>query len=331
MDLELLEKICQQCDLGTLECQPLKLKGGFLHKMYSLFTAKGKYAVKLLNPYIMHRENVMENYRTAENLERILEENALPIVPSLTFENKKMQSIEGQFFYLYEWYDGRALKSEEIREVHCCKIGNLLARIHKSGRREESCRFCEIHVDWDFYIEQLSGKNEELCHLLKSNRPLLYESQNNGNAAIKKLPPVVSVCHNDLDSKNVLWAGNDCRVIDLECLGYSSPFLELYETALRWSGYEKCNIDYGLFRCFLRSYAEVGGEFPTDWENIYWSNYNRLEWLEYNVKRSLGIECSAEEIGMGISEVKDTMAQVIYYENARNEIISNCRGMAAGE
>ena len=46
MDLELLEGICGQCDLGTLESEPQKLKGGFLHKMYSLFTTKGRYAVK---------------------------------------------------------------------------------------------------------------------------------------------------------------------------------------------------------------------------------------------------------------------------------------------
>lgn len=325
MDLKLLEKICQQCHLGVLECQPLKLKGGFLHKMYSLFTTKGKYAVKLLNPYIMQRETAKENYRMAEKLESLLEEKKIPILPALVFENSKMQRIEGQYFYLYKWYDGKALRDEEIEEIHCQRMGNLLAQIHGVDRHEDaSFKRGEMHIDWDFYIEQFYSKNKEIHRLLVENRSLLYKSQENGNIAIKKLLPVVSVCHNDMDSKNVLWIGTDCRIIDLECLNYACPFIELYELALCWSGYESCQIDYNLFRCFLRSYAEAGGFLPTDWESIYWSNYGRLEWLEYNLKRSLGIECEAEEIETGISQVKETIAHVIYYHNAKNDIIRNC-------
>ena len=45
--------------------------------------------------------------------------------------------------------------------------------------------------------------------------------------------------------------------------------------------------------------------------------------LEYNLKRSLGIECSMEEIEIGISEVKETMEHVIFYHDARNDIL-NC-------
>ena len=51
----------------------------------------------------------MENYRVAEKLEFLLEEKGIPIVPALVFENRKMQSIGGKFFYLYKWYDGKSL------------------------------------------------------------------------------------------------------------------------------------------------------------------------------------------------------------------------------
>lgn len=320
-DSEFFERICRQYSLGRLESQPFPLKGGFLHKMYSLFTSEGRYAVKLLNPYIMQRETAMENYRTAEKLEGMLEKTDIPVLPALWFGGRKMQCIEGQFFYLYEWYDGKALKAEEIKARHCRTIGRLLARIHGLDRQEAAYERSEIHIEWDSYIEQLAAQNEELCYLLRENRSLLYESQNNGNLAVKRLPKVVSVCHNDMDSKNVLWMGDDCRIIDLECLGYASPYTELYETALCWCGYEKCQIDYDLLRCFLRSYSEAGGLLPEDWETIYWSNFGRLEWLEYNVKRALGIECSEEEIAMGISEVKETISHLIYYDNARDEIM----------
>lgn len=321
-NLKILEDICQQYNLGALQCPPLPLKGGFLHKMYSLFTEKGRYAVKLLNPYIMRRDTAMENYRRAEELELLLENNKLPIIPALQFAGRKMQKIDGQYFYLYEFYDGKSLKKNEIGDIHCRIIGNLLAKIHQLDCREEQQIRNEIHVDWDSYIEQLETKNQELCQLLKDHRAILYESQTNGNLAIKKLPKVVCICHNDMDSKNVLWKGTDCRLIDLESLDYSSPYIEAYELALCWSGYEDCNIDYDLLRSFLCAYAAADGKLLTDVETAYWCNYGRLEWLEYNVKRSLGMECAPDEMEAGISQVKDTMAHVVYYHNIKDKLLS---------
>ena len=321
--MNLLNKICRQCNLGNLETSPVPLTGGFMHKMYSLFTDQRKYAVKLLNPFVMQRNTALANCQTAERLEAILEENDLPIIPALTCGGQKTRNIDGKFFYLYQWYDGRALKPKEVSQMHCAKIGGLLAQIHTIDRKESTSIPRELHIDWDSYISLMPQKNKELYALLKDTRPLLYESQEKGNIASAKLPPVLSICHNDMDCKNVLWIGSDCRIIDLECLSYANPLMELYETALCWSGYEEYNIDCNLLSCFVNSYAESGGELPTDWEILYDCSTGRLEWLEYNVKRSLGIECSEEEIELGISEVKNTLKHVIYYHTAKNDII-NC-------
>ena len=130
MDQILLEKLCKEYNLGELQCNPARLTGGFTHKMYSLFTTKGKYAVKLLNPFIMRRETAMGNYRRAEAFESALEQTDIPILPALTFNGEKMQCVDGQYFYLYTWFDGKALKSEEITQYHCEKIGGILAKIH---------------------------------------------------------------------------------------------------------------------------------------------------------------------------------------------------------
>lgn len=335
MDQVILERLCHVYNLGELQCNPTRLTGGFMHKMYSLFTTKGKYAVKLLNPFIMQRETAMSNYRTAESFEAVLEQTDLPILPALAFNGKKMQCMDGQYFYLYDWYEGKALKSEEITREHCEKIGGILAKIHglklpqiitdgqKSGADsfEEKYEREELHIDWDGYIEKLSEKNPELSALLRENRALLYESQDKGNEAIKKLPATVAICHNDMDSKNVLWNGEECRIIDLECLSYNSPLMELYELALCWSGYEVCNIDFSLFQSFIRAYENAGGTLPKDWETVYYCNNGRLEWLEYNVKRALGIECSEEEIALGTEQVKETIAHVIYYHEAKKDIL----------
>lgn len=321
MELELLNKICSLYGLGTPVCQPVTLKGGYMHKMYSLFTEKGEYAVKLLNPYVMQRPDAMENYRTAEALEKKLEDNGIPILPAKVFGGRKMQETDGRYFYLFDRYGGRALKSREIKDLHCEKIGSLLAGIHKIDRRETVCEYDEMSIDWDNYISLLESKNRELYQLLRENRTLLYESQDLRNAAVGKLPSVRSVCHNDMDSKNVLWKGSDCRIIDLECLSYSSPDMECYELALCWSGYEDCKIDFDKLDSFVNSYIKAGGIVQAAPEVLYSSNHGRLEWLEYNVKRSLGTECSEEEIEMGCTEVKDTVAHVIYYHEAKEDIL----------
>lgn len=321
MDTDIFDRICERYGLGTPECPPTALTGGFLHKMYSMFTESGKYAVKLLNPYIMQRDTAMENYRIAEELERRLELGGIPILPALTFDGTKMQEMDGQYFYLFDWYDGKALKSEEIRASHCETVGGLLARIHGLDRREETCEREDMLIDWDSYISRLAEKNGELYRLMKDSRTLLYECQAARNEAVKKLPPIVSICHNDMDSKNVLWNGLDCRIIDLECLSYSSPVMETYELALCWSGYEICSIDFKLFERFIGAYKRAGGRLEVDAETLYECNHGRLEWLEYNVKRALGIECSEEEIEVGVSEVRDTMTHVVYYHDVKKDII----------
>lgn len=321
--MNIFDEICIQLDLGKMIADPRQLKGGFMHKMYSLFTTNGRYAIKLLNPYVMKRDTVFENYRIAEELEMMLEQTDIPILPALTFGDKKMQEIGGQYFYIFDFYNGKSLNTKEITIEHCKTIGKYLAMIHSIKKEQQPYNRSEINVDWDMLIEKLSISNTELYNILASNRDILYESQKNGNVAIKKIPPILSICHNDMDSKNVLWNGNDCRIIDLECLCYSSPLIELYEMALCWSGYENCNIDFNLFKALIESYTNNGGEIHNDWETIYYSSYGRLEWLEYNVKRALGIDCGEDEIELGVSEVHETMEHIVYYHNIKDKIL-NC-------
>ena len=68
--------------------------------------------------------------------------------------------------------------------------------------------------------------------------------------------------------------------------------------------------------------SEAGGQLPDDWKTLYDADCGRLEWLEYNIKRSLGMECSADEVETGISETKNTIADIVYYRSAEDSIIS---------
>lgn len=212
-----------------------------------------------------------------------------------------------------------------ITIFHCQKIGEVLARIHNINLKNEPFERAEMQIDWQKYVELAKDMNSPIYDAIKNNVHLFNESMTKGNIAIKKMPHVKAICHNDMDSKNVLWLGNEFKLIDLDCLGYSNPCLELFELALCWSGYETCNINFDLFNIFFRAYfANTNLDTYIDWKSMYYSNYGRLEWLEYNIKRALMIECDTEEEKqLGISEVKETVEHIIYYDKVKDDILRN--------
>ena len=324
MNIEIFfNKIVENLNLGKIIEGPIQVKGGLTHRMFKVFTDKGRYIVKLLNPNIMKRPTAMPNFSRADSYEEILKQNNISAVYSLMFNNKKMQEIDGQYFYVYEWYDGKSLKDGEITKYHCEEIGKVLAQIHNIDLFNTDYNEDKKNIDFKYYIDIAKEKESSIYELLHDKLDVLNDSMNKGNEAIKCLPNYFSLCHNDMDSKNVLWLNNDYKLIDLECLGYSNPYLELYQMALCWSGYESCNIDFDLFKTFFKSYFNnTKLDINIDWESIYYANNGRLEWLEYNIKRSLMIECDTkEEQEIGLNEVKETIEHVIYYDKVKNQIL----------
>lgn len=316
-------KLTKSFDLGNLLSKAKRVHGGFMHTMYRLDTASRTYAVKLLNPNVMNRPEAMDNYREANRLETIIQNGNIPIVPAIIYNGKKMQEMDGQYFYLYQWFDGKTLKARDITVSHCQKIAGVLSQIHNIEIINKPYQPNPINIDWDYYIGLAKEQSLVIFDLLYANKELLCESQNRGNAAIHHIPLVTSICHNDMDCKNVLWLNEDMKIIDLECLGYANPYLELYELALCWSGYEENNINFNYFTAFMDAYFGNRPKPDIDWESMYDSNYGRLQWLEYNVKRALLIECgSTQEQELGISQVKETIDHVIYYHKSKGEIIS---------
>lgn len=325
MDINMFfNKLVDNLNLGKIEEGPIQVAGGLTHRMFRVFTDKGRYIVKLLNANIMKRPTAMGNFNKADFYEEILKQNNISAIYSIIFNNKKMQEIDGQYFYVYEWYDGKVLKDGEITKYHCEEIGKVLANIHNIDLVNKDFSDKEKNIDFKYYVDLCRKKESPIYELLYDKIDILNDSMNKGNEAIKNLPNYYSICHNDMDSKNVMWLNNDYKIIDLECLGYYNPYLELYELALCWSGYEKCNIDFELFKTFFKSYFDnTKLDKKIDWESIYYANNGRLEWLEFNIKRSLMIECDTkEEQEIGLNEVKETIEHVVYYDKAKDKILS---------
>lgn len=321
--VSIFTKIAERYDWKIIG-KPMLLSGGFMHKMYRIDTQQGTFALKLLNPFVMQRETAMDNFAKAERIELLLEQQGVPILPALSLDGRKMQEVDGEHFYLFDYFPGKALQGNEITAYHCKEMEKVLAEIHSIDKKYENEVFCEMSIDWNFYLAEMKNTDTKLYAMLKDALPVIQDSQNKGNQARKKLPPIVSICHNDMDCKNVLWNGNDYRIIDLECLSYSNPFMELFELALCWSGYEDCKIDFQLFQSFLQGYKNADGNMPVDWETLYDCDNGRLEWLEYNIKRVLGIDCGADEKEIGIKQVEETLHHIIYYFNMRDQILEHC-------
>lgn len=321
---DFFKKLVQELNLGTIIDGPTQINGGLTHRMFKVFTNKGHYIIKLLNPNIMRRPTALENFTKTDLYEEILKQNNIKAVYSLNYNNKKMQKIDEQYFYIYEWYDGKTLNDSEIKEYHCEEIAKTLAKIHNIDLIESKYNDDEKNIDFKYYIELAKEKDSIIYNYICDKLDILNISMLKGNESISKLPNFFALCHNDMDPKNVMWLEKDYKLIDLECLGYSNPYLELYELALYWSGYNKCEIDLNLFKIFFKSYfSNTKLKKDIDWESVYYANNGRLSWLEFNIKRALMIDCdTTEEQEIGINEVKETIKHVVYYDKIKNQLLN---------
>lgn len=328
-----LREIVRQFELGEVTAQPRRGSGGFMHKMYKVETSAGVYAVKLLNPVIMKRPDAMGNFRRAERLERVLQENDIPVISALEKDGSKMQCLNGQYYYLFEWSEGKALDWHEIGEEHCRIAGKLLAGIHGipcgEGRRDSSPELRKtlehegmLNEDWDSYIEQAAEMCPKIAEEMTESRELLYQAQREYNAAVKSAPDVRCICDGDMDCKNVLWEDGKPYIIDLECLDYGNPFTEMFQLALSWAGGAICELDFVRFSGFVDAYQSEYGDVPVDWKVFSGVGYSWLDWLAYNVRRSLGAECAdEEERQLGVRETRETLRRIRYYHSVRGELV----------
>ena len=300
------DALCEQLNLGALTAEPTRLYGGLMHKMYRIATESSVYAVKCLNPHVMARPTAAANFAAAEELECQLEQTDLPLLPALTIGERKMQEVDGAYCYLFPYFEGKALTESAITPRHCEIVGSLLAKFHAVERKQEPIQRKILDLDWDGFA------------LSEEDKTLLWHVQTAASEA--GLPPLSTICHNDMDPKNVLWNGMDCRIIDLECLGYGSPYLELLETALCWAGYESGKVDFDRFTAFVSAYAQAGGDLTADWAAVYAANCGRLEWLHYNLLRMGGSE-GEENRGLGKAEVEKTLTCIRGYAKMKENIV----------
>ena len=174
MTEETISKLFDLIGLGKVLSPVVPVSGGLMHRMFRVTASGQVYAVKLLNPEIMKRPGVMDNYRRAEKLEQVLEGAGIPIVPAITVGGRKMQAMDGEYFYIFRWQNGRITDWFNISAEQCRQAGNIQGRIHAlrpvytAGTEPELSR-----IDWAEYIREACRQGSVIAPLLKENETLL--------------------------------------------------------------------------------------------------------------------------------------------------------------
>ena len=319
---EKLNKLTKACGLGDIICDIAPVSGGLMHKMYRVETVSGTYAVKCLNPEIMKRTGVMDNYVRAERLERILEENGLPVVAAISFAGKKMLESDGQYYYVFKWQEGRITDFNDISKEQCLQAGELLGRIHAIDSQKVEAEEPELsNIDFKDYLKKAKAQGSPIAPIISDNLKLLETAQNKLNEARKNLPAMRAVSDDDMDPKNIMWHEGKAYIIDLECLDYSNPISSVLSLALQWAGTVTENFDKENLEAFFTGYLKAYDNGFRAYDELYGISYTWVEWLEYNTRRALGMEGFASaEIKLGEEEVRNTIGRIKYLSEIEQEI-----------
>ena len=316
---ELIEKLIDKTKLGKITDKPVRVMGGLLNRMYKVNTTTGIYAIKHLNPEVMKRKNAIKNHILAEKIANIAKSNNINCLPAKVINGITLQEIHGNYFFIFDWFEGKAINEDEITIEHVRKVATLLAKLHNIdfGEIKDECNLgTEIsEVNWDFYISKL--ENTEIKELLISKKEYLTDLDKKASIARKEISNHLVVSHRDLDLPNILWNDN-CTptIIDWESSGIVNPCEELLETAWDWSGGQNY-FDSEKFKCFLETYKLNGGNLNDLNKAVYANFKNKSGWLEYNLKRVCKLEClDEEEQKLGEKEVLRVINEIIvFYEN----------------
>lgn len=317
--MEKIAELCMNYSLGNLINEPRLVTGGLMHKMYQVSTDQGKYAIKLLNPDIMKRPEALINMIHSELVSNALS-NVIPLVAAKTFNGKNIIEIDGSFFVVFDWLDGKSIFIPDISEYHCEQIGKILGKIHAAHINIDNMaenNHIREEYDWKLFMEKAKQCNIEVHSVLQANLSDIMHWDRNVVIGLHETSQNQVISHRDLDPKNVMWKNAEPYIIDWEAAGYVNPFQELIEVLNYWIPDETGKYDKAKFDALMQSYTENYNINNVNWDVILNCSFDgMLGWLEYNLKRALGMEGTGiNDQQEGIRQTKGTIYELKNYEN----------------
>ncbi len=316
-----INELMKLLKLGEMIAEPVPVSGGLLHKMYRVTTDKGSFAVKILNSEIMKRSEALQNTILSERIAGDLAGD-ISLVVAIEYAGKQIHEWQGEYYMFFPWLEGMSVFPPDITAKHCEAVGTLLGKMHAKSLWVEGVQpetDAGIMYPWEKYLAMAEAKKLEQTEWFSAYKNALEDvirfNRSAGDAQ-KKLQKKQVISHRDLDPKNVMWQGMVPFVIDWEAAGYVNPYQELLEVINYWADDGKGGLQKGHLEALLQAYGKHMSFQDVDWEPIFAGSFSgMLGWLEYNVKRALGIEVSDEdEVCAGEKQVIGTIAELHAYE-----------------
>ena len=318
MEIELIKQFCKNNNLGDIK-NIKKLTGGLMHKMFKVETDKEIYAIKILNPEVMKRETAYNNFVISETISNLAKEKGIPVSSAIKIDNKFIIKYEGNYFMLFDFINGKTLKDDEITIEHCKQIGKILSNIHSLDYTclglDTEIKEDHFYVDWLEYTKYNKFNQMEYKEQYLNNYQKYYSILKDAVEKLNKSNNTQALCHRDMDPKNVMWSNENPIIIDWESASLSDPYRELLEDALSWSGFLTDNFNESKFLAVINEYQKNKDISNVDWYSIICGNLiGRFGWLDYNLKRSLGLKSTEEEeMKLAEKEVIKTIDEINRY------------------
>ena len=313
-----IEKFCERYNFGKV-INITKITGGLMHKMFKVETDKGIYCIKVLNKEIMSREEAYNNFVVSEKVSNLAKKNNIPVSSSLDIEGNYLTKFDDMYYMVFDYVNGKTLKDDEITVEHCKKIGNVLAHLHlldykEIGLEPNIVKYKRLY-DWESYIQNDNFNNMQYKELYLKNYKKYNSILRRANERFNESNINQTLCHRDMDPKNVMWDNDNPIIIDWECANVSNPERELLEDALCWSGFLSDNFNEEKFSAMFEEYSKYRSINNIDWYDVICGNLvGRFGWLKYNLERSLGIiSDDKEEMTLAEQEVIKTIDEINRY------------------
>ncbi len=321
MTMNQMNKRMDFLNLGEVTGEPVEVKGGLLHKMFRVDTKKGTYAVKVLNSEIMKRPAALKNTIHAEKIAALLADS-IPVITALTIDGRQIHEMDGCHYMIFNWLEGKSVFAPDISTKHCAAIGDILGKIHRRNISIEDIareKAENAPYAWKEYLQLAKSRcvteklwveqyEKALNDIIEWNRQVC-EAQ-------EALVQHQVISHRDLDPKNVMWNGDAPFLIDWEAAGYVNPYQELLEVINYWADDGTGSLKKNFFDEIVKAYGKHMNLAAVEWDEVLAGSYmGMLGWLEYNVKRSVGIElASEEEMKAAEQQVTGTIEELYHYQ-----------------
>jgi len=319
-----LKHLFVRLGFGAITAGPEKVAGGLLHKMWRVETASGVYAVKQLNPEIMKRPNIEHIYILSEMIASAYAADGIPAIPAIKHEGCPLHQCGADMVMVYDWFDGAPVAVGSVERGRSFRIGAMLASLHKyqpeiSGLEPPLFKgFGEDH--WQNLRQQANQKRPPWMSDFEPAFADIISLSAQYHQAAGALRDELVISHRDMDQKNILWTADDSpAIIDWEAAGLTNPAMELFDGALNWSGRAVGSDGLGSFEAYIRGHRSTKEAPQTSGRAAFLGVLgNWMEWLEFNIGRSIGGDYVAAERKLGESEVASTL-KIIQMLDTRSE------------